>query len=149
MGTLLNRYAELDVRRAVNRRVPGCVVVLFDFGPQPPAQADAKRRRKYAIERAEWEKETGNKPVELGLNSVDASAAKLYDPRRWRTSPTASAEAQIEPRVVTGQVISMDPTASLQAWLIYDVISASHFLVPIIDARHWLEADNRYQRAFF
>jgi hypothetical protein len=48
--------------------------------------------RKYEIERAEWEKETGGKPVDCGFNSVDAMEARVRDGNRWRTSATATAD---------------------------------------------------------
>jgi hypothetical protein len=140
-------------------REPG-VVVLFDFGPQPPPmagvpdQADAKRMRKYAIERAEWERETGNKPVDVGFNSVDASAAKLYDPKRWRSSATATAEdmeVQVgpQPRGITGTLVNWNTSGVMQAcWLVYDLITNQTFVVDTASAREWIERDQRYSRAF-
>jgi hypothetical protein len=147
-------HADIDVRLNVNRRLPGCVVVLFDFGPQPPAQADARRMHKYQIDRVLWENETGNKPVELGMNSVDATAAKLYDPRRWRTSPTATAEdmeVQVgpQPRGITGTLVNWNTSGVMQAcWLVYDLITNQTFVVDTASAREWIERDQRYSRAF-
>jgi hypothetical protein len=141
MGALLSRYAELDVRRAVNRRVPGCVVVLFDFGPQPPkvvgvpAQADAKRMRKYEVDRAEWERETGGKPIELGLNSVDATEA-LRDGSRWRTSATAPAVVA-EPRSVGPVVINLVDQAgggaAFGGFWVQDVFSLTKYVLFSVD----------------
>jgi hypothetical protein len=141
MGALLARYADLDVRRNVNRRVPGCVVVLFDFGPQPPkvigvpAQADAKRMRKYEVERAAWVKETGGKPVDVGLNSIDATEV-LRDGSRWRTSATAPEPVQVQPRDITaGQPISLNPWGDLiNCWWVGDNFSDAVFIMPTVDA---------------
>jgi hypothetical protein len=57
-----------------------------------PAQADARRILRHKKERAEWERETGNKPVDCGFNSVDATEIRLREPARWRTSATATVE---------------------------------------------------------
>jgi hypothetical protein len=149
-------HSALDVRRNVNRRVPGCVVVLFDFGPQPPPavavpnQYDAKRMRKYEVERAFWEKETGNKPVDVGLNSIDASEFKARDPKRWRTSATATVEeTQVEPRGITGTLVNWNTSGVMQAcWLVYDLITNQTFVVDTASAREWIERDQRYSRAF-
>jgi hypothetical protein len=137
MDALLNRYAELDVRRNVNRRVPGCTVVLIDFGPQPPKVIDARRMRKYAVERAEWERETGNKPVDVGFNSVDASAAKLYDPRRWRASLTATVEESIEPRsagqVVIDFVSQAGGGAAFRGFWVQDITTGTKYVLFSVD----------------
>jgi hypothetical protein len=135
------------VRRAVNRRVPGCVVVLFDFGPQPPTQADAKRTRKYEIERSEWERETGNKPVELGMNSVDAAAAKLYDPKRWRTSATATVDEAPSQQSAPPQFVYLGcgGQAALPCGRLFDLVTQETLVVFGVDYYPMMAADQRYQ----
>jgi hypothetical protein len=150
---ILARHAELDVRRSVNRRVPGCVVVLFDFGPQPPkvlgvpAQTDARRLRKYEIERALWEKETGNKPVDCGFNSVDATEIRLREPARWRTSATATVEDIAEPRSAGPVVINLVAQSGVQLggfWLL-DIVTGNKYVVFSPDYVEWQSRDLRYQ----
>jgi hypothetical protein len=149
MGALLSRYAELDVRRNVNRRVPGCVTLVFDHGPQRPKATDVHRLRRYALDRAQWELETGNKPVELGLNSVDASAAKLYDPMRWRTSATAPAEKIPAQQTTTPQqfvYVGCGGQAALPCGHLSDLLNPGVTLV-LFSVDFWaaVVADQRYQ----
>ena len=42
----------------------------------------------YEKARAIWMKESGGKPIDVGLNSIEASEFKSRDPARWRSSPT-------------------------------------------------------------
>jgi hypothetical protein len=97
-----------------------------------------------------WEKETGNKPVELGLNSVDASAAKLYDPMRWRTSATAPAEEiQAQPQTTTTpqfQYIGCGGQAALPCGHLSDLLNPGVTLVAFsVDFWEALSRDQRYQ----
>jgi hypothetical protein len=91
------RFEDIDTNRARCVDVRS-VVKLFDFGPQPPsvvgvpAQADARRMRAYEKASAQWVEETNGQPVAVNFNSCDASEAKLYDPKRWRTSATATTD---------------------------------------------------------
>ena len=154
-------YADLDVRRNPARRVDvRSVVIVYDFGPQPPPmvavpdQYDAKRMRKYEIERAAWVKETGGSPWAVALNSIEATEFTARDPKRWRSSPAAKDDAmekQVgpEPQGITGTLVNWNTSGVMQAcWLIYDLISNQTFVVPTVDAVEWLARDARYSRAF-
>ena len=139
-------HANIDVRCNANRRVPGCVVVLFDFGPQPPpvvgvpSQADAWPMRKYEIERSTWEKESGGKPVDVGLNSIDATEYKLRDPRRWRTSVAATVDENVAEPKSAGQVVVNLVAASgvqLGGFWLADITTGTKYVVFSPDFVEW------------
>jgi hypothetical protein len=86
--------------------------------------------RKYAVERAEWERETGNKPVELGMSSVDAMEARARDGNRWRTSATAPVEVA-EPRSAGPVVVNLVAQSGVELggfWLL-NLISGNKYVV--------------------
>jgi hypothetical protein len=97
IDVLKNRMRCVDVR---------AVVKLFDHGPQAPPAVDAKRMRKYLIDRSAWEKETGGKPVAVSFNSIDAAEIRLRDGgKRWRRSATATVDENIAQPQSAGQVV--------------------------------------------
>jgi hypothetical protein len=144
-----SRYQDVDIERQRYRRC-GPPVYVYDHGPVMPSAPSRAAMRTYQREFDEWLRATGGKPYRVALNSADSAEWIQRSHGRFSRSATEREPVHIEPRVVTGSIINMDATNTLPAWLIYDIISNSYFLVPIIDARdRWLEADNRYQRAFF
>jgi hypothetical protein len=136
IDVLKNRARCVDVRS---------VVKLFDFGPQPPsvvgvpAQADARRLRKYEIERVAWESETGNKPVAVAFNSCDASEIRVRDGRRWRASATAPAE-EIEPRSTGSVVVNLvaQSGVALGGYWLLDITTGTKWVVFSCDRAEWL-----------
>jgi len=108
----------------------------------------------YEKARAIWMKESGGKPIDVGLNSIEASEFKSRDPASWRSSPTAKDDAmekQVgpEPQGITGTLVNWNTSGVMQAcWLVYDLITNQTFVVDTASAREWIERDQRYSRAF-
>jgi len=142
-------HANIDVRRNAMRRVPGCTVVLWDHGPQPPpmvgvpCQADARRMLRYKKDRATWENETRGKPIDCGFNSVDASEARLHDPKRWRTSATATADeipaqqTTTAGPVVVNLVAASGGGAAFGGFWLQDITTGTKYVVFSPDYIEW------------
>jgi hypothetical protein len=147
IDVLKNRMRCVDVRS---------VVKLFDFGPQVPpvvgvpCQADARRMHAYEKARAQWVEETNGKPVAVNFNSCDASEAKLYDPKRWRTSATATAD-EIQPQQTTTTpqfvyIAGCGGQAALPCGHLSDLMNPGVTLVLFsVDFWEALSRDQRYQ----
>jgi hypothetical protein len=127
---------------------------VYDFGPQPPpvigvpAQADARRMRRYEIERTAWERETGGKPVDCGLNGADAAEFKSRDPKRWRSSATAAVDETIAAPKSAGQIVVNFVAASgvqLGGYWLIDITTGTKYVVFSPDFIEWQSRDLRYQ----
>jgi hypothetical protein len=147
IDVLKNRALSVDVR---------AVVKLFDFGPQPPpvvgvpARADARRMHAYEKARAQWVEETNGKPVAVALNSVDATEARLYDPKRWRSSATATAdETPSQQTIAVPQFVYIagcGGQAALPCGHLSDLMNPGVTLVAFsVDFWEILSRDQRYQ----